>query len=120
MGAKIDKRINHGEGPDVFHINGQVHHRIGCLLPKTNDIPKFAELYIYDTENEISNRIHALQQQENDTDDIDPTIVKRLMEMLDTYNPLVKKFRFARDLLKEYNGIDIRIRIVGAKDGDAI
>lgn len=120
MGANIDKSINQRDGPYVFCINGQIHHRIGSLLPKPNDIPRFAELYIFDTENEISNRIRALQNQESETTDIDPDIVKGLMDMLDQYNPLVKKFRFARDLLKEHDGIDVSIRIIGADKNDPV
>jgi hypothetical protein len=42
------------------------------------------------------------------------------MEMLDVHNPLVKKFHFAQDLIKENNGIDISIRIIGADKGDPI
>ena len=33
MGGNIDKNINKGNGPYVFRINGQIHHRIGSLLP---------------------------------------------------------------------------------------
>jgi hypothetical protein len=33
LGAKIDTGVNKGSGPYVFKINGQVHHRIGSLLP---------------------------------------------------------------------------------------
>ena len=51
MGGNIDKKINKGEGPYVFRVNGQVHHRIGSLLPSPNKIPKFAELYIFYTKN---------------------------------------------------------------------
>jgi hypothetical protein len=40
--------------------------------------------------------------------------------MLDGSNPLVKIFRRARDLLEEYNGIDISIKIVGADKNDKI
>jgi hypothetical protein len=40
--------------------------------------------------------------------------------MLDEYNPLVKVFRHARDLLEEHKNIDISIRIVGANKGDPI
>ena len=61
-GGNIDKEINKGEGPYVFCVNGQVHHRIGSLLPSPNKIPKFAELFIFDTENEIQNRIRALKR----------------------------------------------------------
>ena len=41
MGGNIDKKINQGEGPYVFRINGQVHHQIGSLLPLPNTSPKF-------------------------------------------------------------------------------
>jgi hypothetical protein len=47
MSANIDKSINRGQGPYIFCINGQVHPRIGCLLPTHNNRPKFVELYIY-------------------------------------------------------------------------
>lgn len=47
MRGNIDNKINKGEGPYVFRINGQIHHRIGSLLPEPNKIPKFAELYIF-------------------------------------------------------------------------
>jgi len=59
MGGNIDRTINKGEGPYVFRINGKIHHRIGSLLPEPNKIPKFTELYIFDTKNEIENRIRA-------------------------------------------------------------
>jgi len=49
MGANIMKDINKGDGPYIFRINGQIHHRIGSLLPEPNKSPKFAELYIFDT-----------------------------------------------------------------------
>ena len=79
-----------------------------------------SQRYIFDTGNEISNRIRALQNEENKTTDIDPDIVKGLIDMLDQCNLLVKKFHFARDLLKERNGIDVSIRIIGADKNDLI
>jgi hypothetical protein len=33
MGENIKKFINKGDGLYVFKINGQIHHRIGSLLP---------------------------------------------------------------------------------------
>jgi hypothetical protein len=30
------------------------------MLPKDGDAPKFAQLYIYDTDNEVANRIHSV------------------------------------------------------------
>jgi hypothetical protein len=37
----------------VFRVNGQIHHRIGSLVPLLENCPKFAELYIFDTKNEL-------------------------------------------------------------------
>jgi len=56
MGGKIDKSINKGKGPNIFRLSGQNYHLIGSLLPEHGSTPKFAQLYIYDTENEVSNR----------------------------------------------------------------
>jgi hypothetical protein len=120
MGANIIKDINKGEGPYIFRINGQIHHRIGSLLPEQGQPPQYAELYIFYTKNEIKNRIKALHKEDPQEKDIDPNIVQELKNMLHKYNPLVKIFRHARDLLEEHNGIDVSICIVGAQKGDPI
>jgi len=119
MGANIDKSINQGNGPCVFRTNGQVHHHIGSLLPKPNETPQFAQLYIYDTENEIANRIRAVNKEDPESADLDPEIVDSLIKMLDQYNPIVKEFRHARDILREHEGVDVSIRIVGT-DGQEL
>ena len=56
-GIKIDTSYNIGRGPPTFRIHGQTHHLIGSLIPMPNSPPKFAQLYIYDTNNEINNRL---------------------------------------------------------------
>ena len=58
MGGKVDKSINNGRGPYVFRLSGENYHRLGSLLPSNGAKPKFSQLYIYDTDNEISNRQH--------------------------------------------------------------
>ena len=57
IGAKIHFSINDGSGPPQFILSGQNYHRIGSLLPEKGSNPKFAQLYIYDTKNETSNRV---------------------------------------------------------------
>jgi hypothetical protein len=89
MGGNIDKNINKGQGPYVFRINGQIHHQIGSLVPRSSDIPKCAELYIFDTKNEIQNRIKVLCKEHPEESDIDPYIVEELKKMLDQYNSSV-------------------------------
>lgn len=119
MGSNVDNNINVG-GPYVFRINGLVYHRIGSLLPPEEAIPNFAQLYIYDTENEVSNRIAALSSADADESDLDLDIVHGLIEMLDECNPLVKQFRMARDLLQAHGNERAGIRIVGAEIGDSV
>jgi len=60
-GAKIDNKYNNGRGPPNLRVQGQSCHRIGSLLPPIGKQSKFAQLYIYDTDNEIHSRIQSLR-----------------------------------------------------------
>lgn len=113
MGGKIDYNINKSKGPYVFRLNGVTHHRFGSLLPNSGDDPKFCQLYIYDTENEIQNRIGSVGGQ--DGNGVDPEIVEGLVKMLDDTNNLVKEFRKARDRFKNENVVDLRILIESSR-----
>ena len=55
MGGKVDSKINRGNAPYVYRISGENYHTLGSLLPKKGGEPKFAQLYIYDTDNEVCN-----------------------------------------------------------------
>lgn len=57
IGGKIQTTINDGGGPPQFILSGQNYHQIGSLLPENGCAPKYAQLYIYDIENETSNRM---------------------------------------------------------------
>lgn len=61
LGGKIDNSINRGSGPSIFRMYGQNFHLIGSLLPAPGQSPKFAQLYIYDTENEVTNRVRVMR-----------------------------------------------------------
>ena len=88
FGANIQSNINKSSGPYIFKISGQIHHLIGSLLPINNNPPKFAQLYIYDTENEIQNRI-ATFSNNNDQNNLNEIIIQKLIIMLDEINKLV-------------------------------
>uniref|UniRef100_A0A0A9A193 Helitron helicase-like domain-containing protein n=1 Tax=Arundo donax TaxID=35708 RepID=A0A0A9A193_ARUDO len=94
--------MNNGHGPPAFKINGRVHHQIGSLLPPDGSPTKFLQLYVYDTSNEIKNIIRALHPEERSSEPLDPSIIKKLIKMLDEYNPFAKKFRMARDRLRDH------------------
>ncbi|XP_061993578.1 uncharacterized protein LOC133711477 [Rosa rugosa] len=92
MGGKVDHSVNNGSGPYVFRISGQVCHLMGSLLPPDGECPKFAQLYIYDTCNEVLNRMRAADpEMTNDT--LDPNIVRKLTMMFNEINEVAKYFR---------------------------
>ncbi|KAM0847424.1 hypothetical protein ACQ4PT_055022 [Festuca glaucescens] len=127
MGATIDRSINKSRGPNIFKIQGAVCHRIGSLLPQKSDAadsvggrdpPKFAELYIYDTTNEVNNRINAVNPDNDKSKDLDKAIVTGLTEMLNECNDLVKKFRMASERIKGNEDEHVAIRLVAPSEGD--
>ncbi|KAL3005600.1 hypothetical protein AAZX31_08G229500 [Glycine max] len=82
VGIKLDKSINETRGPPTIRIQGQPCHRIGILLPMPGKQSKFAQLYIFDTQNEVENRINMMSQHAA----IQPHIVSALSQMLDDHN----------------------------------
>jgi len=60
---------------------------MGLLLPLKREQPRFTLFYIYDTMDEVSNRLSMFGKNPLDVD-----IVKSLIEMLDSINELVKLF----------------------------
>jgi hypothetical protein len=59
-GMSLDNNFGGGRGPPTIRIQGQPCHRMGSLLPLPGDTPKFSQLYIYDTENELQNRMEGV------------------------------------------------------------
>ncbi|XP_058723893.1 uncharacterized protein LOC131595542 [Vicia villosa] len=59
-GMKFDNRYQSAGEPPNIRIHGQTCHRIGSMLPLDGETPKFAQLYIYDTDNEIHHRMKGI------------------------------------------------------------
>ncbi|XP_052622302.1 uncharacterized protein LOC111911148 [Lactuca sativa] len=104
MGGKIDYSINRGNAPYIFRLGGQNYHSIGSLLPPNGSQPKFSQLYIYDTENAISNRQTCFGGEKHQSTSIDNDIIQDLKVMLDSNNVLVSSYRM--------------LRIIGKRDRD--
>ncbi|KAK2652196.1 hypothetical protein Ddye_012052 [Dipteronia dyeriana] len=87
------------------------------LIPLQNQKPKFAQLYIHDTEDEINNRLNCFSS--SDTESLDLEIVTALKEMLDQNNILTQSFRYARDSYKEEDFTGVKMRLIRhrLKDG---
>ncbi|XP_071700240.1 uncharacterized protein [Rutidosis leptorrhynchoides] len=98
-GAKIDDIINDGRSPYVFKVSGQIYHWIGSMCPQQGVPPRFLQLYIYDTDHEVENRMSHFGGQ--DSNRLCGSVVSQLIELLDTHNELVKLFRTARDKCRD-------------------
>ncbi|XP_035842029.1 uncharacterized protein LOC110923677 [Helianthus annuus] len=122
MGGRIDKTINRGNAPYVFRLSGQNYHTIGSLLPEDGNEPKFSQLYIYDTDNEIFNRQNAVGGSNTSftitESAFDVQIIEELTLMLDTNNALVKIYRQARNFLNENPYIDLKLCLIGKRSKD--
>ena len=110
-GGKVDNKINRGRGPYCFRLQGTNYHLLGSLVPTDGSSPKFCQLYIYDTENEVENRINALG---GSTDGIDPDIVESLLAMLNQNNKLVKAFRMARDRFENHDLDEFKLVLISS------
>ena len=58
----------------IFKIQGKIYHRIGSLLPQEGAVPKYAQVYIFDTENELQIRLN------NQDSNLDKEILKKYTE----------------------------------------
>ncbi|XP_076933391.1 uncharacterized protein LOC143599263 [Bidens hawaiensis] len=114
FGAIIDDTINRGSGPYVFKISGQIHHWVGTLCPPPNERPRFLQMYVYDTENEIDNRLYHFTS--GDQSRLSPQTVIILLSILESTNELVRLFRTARDLSLSDNVPDFSVRLFGSRD----
>ncbi|KAL3651529.1 hypothetical protein CASFOL_004531 [Castilleja foliolosa] len=80
FGARVDDAVNNDHGPYVFKVSGQVSHWIGSICPPDNEHPRFLQLYIYDTENEVPNRMRFFGS--SDHHSISPSVVRSLCDTL--------------------------------------
>ncbi|XP_035845668.1 uncharacterized protein LOC110873237 isoform X3 [Helianthus annuus] len=113
FGAKIDHAINRGRSLYTFRISGQNYHRIGSMLPVEGEQPRYAQLYFYDTQNEIKNRIAALFGQDHCEDTVDEAIVASLIRMLDEHSSVANAFRMARNWCAQNERNDCQLRLLG-------
>ncbi|XP_013624359.1 PREDICTED: uncharacterized protein LOC106330441 [Brassica oleracea var. oleracea] len=113
VGMKMDYSVVHAPGPYTIRILGQTHHRIGSLIPQQGRLPEYLQLYIFDTSNEVRNRLNAMGKTSAEGN-LDETTIGCLIEMIDENNCLAKIFRRARD---HYEGVgtEFAIRLLPEK-----
>ena len=96
-----DTRTDLSRGLHCFQIHGELFHYQGPLIPGSQDVPAFAQLFFYDPDyaTDIRHRHHA---------GLDRSILRSLHDMLTDHNPFIRIYKTARERLANQTG-DFRL-----------
>ena len=97
LGVDVDHSIITGSGPYSFRISGQLHpsHHAGAnLLPLPDSHPKYAQLYIYNPQEQLAHR-----QTNNPT--LNPAVMTEIQGILNTSHPYVQLYKQAFQIMNE-------------------
>ena len=108
LGVKIDSSVYGTNGVYTFRIQGELCHRISTLLPQEGDQPKFAQLYIYDSnpQYQAQMRVNRLHNK------INLNTVLQLQHMFKWHNPYVTAYCSAKERLDSEPHISLCLKTV--------
>ena len=84
-------------------LQGALYHKISALQPPSGTGPAFAQVYIYDTDNELKNRI-KFSLSKGDKSKVskqDREITDKLQKLMHTHSPFVALFKSALERLQD-------------------
>ncbi|KAF7820632.1 uncharacterized protein G2W53_026087 [Senna tora] len=81
------------------------------LLSGADETPRFSQLYIYDIDNEVFDRMRNASSSATE-DPSDASVVMQLSQMLDSINPLVKVFRSVKDHPSLSSRDSLRLKLI--------
>ena len=82
-------------GPN-FKIQGKLYHSIGSIGPPLpGQTPRFSQIYFYDTENEVGNRMFHQRKP------LEMEVLESLQQMIRQVNPYVHSFKAALNICEE-------------------
>ncbi|PMD28680.1 hypothetical protein NA56DRAFT_559599, partial [Hyaloscypha hepaticicola] len=87
-----DTRIDLSRGLYYFQIHGELFHYQGPLIPGSQDIPAFAQLFFYDPDYITDIRYQRYSG-------LDRSILRNLYNILTDYNPFIQVYKTARKQL---------------------
>ena len=99
LGVEIDHQINTQgrHAPYVFCVHGELCHRVGQLLPTEGHQPMYAQLYIYDPESALRERM-----QRDVNSELSERTMRKLQNVLLEHHQYATLFRNAHELLLQY------------------
>ncbi|CAI9259361.1 unnamed protein product [Lactuca saligna] len=99
FGANVDDDINDSRGPYVFKVSGQISHKIRSLLPDPAKGPRFLQLYLFDIDHEVENRLRDFDGPGSNT--LDSTVINYLSRFLAESNEYARTFKNAKQMAEE-------------------
>ena len=106
LGVHEDRSVNKGNGPPVFRISGELHHLSGALTPSEGHLPRYAQLYVYDSQAALDSRM-------DQNEGLDKGTMGLLQQMLLDHHQYVPLYKQAFEILREYdpsNDVDVQKR----------
>ena len=104
MNANLDRSVaNNISGAYAFRIHDGVQHLKSSSLVPSDDMssataphPKFAQIYIFDTDNKLRNRMNVAGNSE-----VDQNTMATLQRVMHDINPFVSQFKTMKELAEE-------------------
>ncbi|GJV38779.1 hypothetical protein Tco_1417219 [Tanacetum coccineum] len=87
---------------------------MGSLLPAEGVPLRYAQLYFFDIQHEIMNRMSAFMEKKT-SDKVEESTVTRLIQMLDRSNALSKSFRMAKEWCRSHHSQDFSLRLLSER-----
>ena len=82
--------------PRPFKMSGSMYHLTPHIFPDSIEKPKFSQIYVYDLENEVDNRLHCIREK----DRINREILQQIQNELKDCNYYVKKYKSAAEIFQ--------------------
>ena len=106
----VNEQFLKGRGPPTFRIQGTVCHRTGQLLPEEGEQPKFSQIFIYDVQNQLTNRMKW-------NDGLQRQCLHQLQQMLHDVNPYIKEYKHAAEVIRQAGDNAGEVRLVLKETG---
>jgi len=100
IGAEVSQMS--GPGTYCYKIQGQIYHRISALHPNVGERPKFAQLYILDSEEALNERMNI---RSNNT--CDRLLMSQLDQLMRQVNPFAEAYKMMHELENENGSTNV-------------
>ena len=67
LGTNFDWPLLNSSGPYVLKLYGELYHNYGALIPNENRDASYVQLYIYDSQMALNQRMNRNQSLDRDT-----------------------------------------------------